>query len=236
MKKKPAFTLIELLVVIAVIAVLMGILMPALQKARKQAYAMACMSNLKQWTLIMAMYTNDNNGQYWYDYGHSSRGMWQTVLKDFYHDIAEFRLCPQTKKGSETGYGNTFEWWGPFPGGDRGFQEDDYGSYGINCWLNKPGAGFNGWRRNPDAHWGGVFKQSANVPVIGDCAWYGGNPDDVKSGSPGGKVPPTKEWNRTNPKQWEYDMARFAMDRHGRAINLSFADGSSRKVRLPELW
>ena len=76
MLKKRAFTLIELLVVIAVIAVLMGILMPALQKARKQAYAATCMANLKHWCLIMEMYTNDNNGQYWRDHGHDPRGMW----------------------------------------------------------------------------------------------------------------------------------------------------------------
>jgi len=237
MNTRRAFTLIELLVVIAVIAVLMGILMPALSKARTQAYAAACMANLKQWSTIVALYTGDNNGKYWRDGGHDSRGMWMTVLRDFYGDIGKFRVCPQTKKGSATGYGNTFEWWGPFPEGDHGFTPEDYGSYGINHWLSKPMGGFNGWRGTPEMHWGKEpFRYVSDVPVLGDCAWYGGNPDDIKSGSTGGKVPETKDWNLKYPMQWYYDMARFAMDRHSRAINMSFADGSMRKVRLPELW
>ncbi|MFC1763747.1 type II secretion system protein [Planctomycetota bacterium] len=57
----PAFTLIELLVVIAVIAVLMGILMPALNRAREQGKRISCMSNLKQLMLGWNMYATDND-------------------------------------------------------------------------------------------------------------------------------------------------------------------------------
>jgi len=55
------FTLIELLVVIAIIAVLMAILMPALNRAREQGKRSTCLSNLKQLTLSWIMYADDND-------------------------------------------------------------------------------------------------------------------------------------------------------------------------------
>lgn len=56
------FTLVELLVVIGIIAVLLGILLPALNKARRQAQDAQCQSNMRQLALGVLQYCNDNHG------------------------------------------------------------------------------------------------------------------------------------------------------------------------------
>jgi prepilin-type N-terminal cleavage/methylation domain-containing protein len=62
MKARKAFTLVELLVVIAIIAVLISLLLPALNRARESAQSVACLSNLQQIGLGMTLYEGDYKG------------------------------------------------------------------------------------------------------------------------------------------------------------------------------
>ena len=60
--KRKNFTLLELLIVIAIIAILAGILLPALQSARNKAQSLQCLNNQKQNGMVFTYYANDYNG------------------------------------------------------------------------------------------------------------------------------------------------------------------------------
>ncbi len=221
--KQRAFTLIELLVVVAIIALLMSILMPSLQRAKKQARAVACRAMLKQWSYIWYMYTDDHGGKF--NTGDSAGGEaandWPVVLMPYYQERGALTLCPAARLPMlSPGRFAYRAWsWDQQGWGDLMQKETpDCGSYGQNEWICD---------RQADPYWKNRnnIKKPDNTPLFFDCAYL-----DVYPSANAG--PPPLEGDITGYNEWTL----VCMDRHSGYVNYLFADFSVRKVGLKELW
>ncbi len=225
MNKHKGFTLIELLVVIAIIALLMSILMPALNQVKEQARVVACQGKLKQWTYIFSMYTNDNNGCFHNRAFGTEEGykrMWHQIYKEYYSDPK--MLCCPAAENPDRNLGPFATWgssrqtadpqWGW--GGTWTPEEGVFGSYGFSRYMLN--------RKNEPEYWGKTgVKEAEKVPVLLDCQYVALNPTSKDS-------PPQYDGDRSNQMQYA------CMDRHIQNINGLFLDFSVRKIGLKELW
>ena len=243
MRKQNGFTLIELLVVIAIIALLMSILMPALQRVKLQAKSVACISKLKQWGLFFSMYAGDFDGRFMGGPGTRVPNRWVSALGDYYKWDDEFTCCPNATKpwidengidsgaeGHSSGAGVTMAWGFTGMSGTRShWPKMMKGSYGINGWVLDPPPGDEAHPElgGPEYFWRGPNVAGAGyVPLFLEAQRYNGWALETDR-------PPTYSGELWND---DAQMGRYCLNRHDGFVGCLLLDFSARKVGLKELW
>lgn len=242
--QRSGFTLIELLVVIAIIALLLSVILPSLRKAKEQSRFVVCLSNVRQWGVILSSFLIDNDGKFFEGWRASPPSgvqdqLWLAVAKDYYDD-PKIRLCPVTTdlEDRTTAWKSVYhfsdngagQWWAKLEG--------DYGSYGINAFVEDSEmvvsiGGDVGIANCDKLNWKrGDVKGAYQIPVLTDSWWYTFWPDNGQDAPPGRDEKDSRSTGGDNA----YSMSRLCIDRHNGQLGMLFMDWSVRKVGLKELW
>ncbi|MHC4962771.1 MAG: prepilin-type N-terminal cleavage/methylation domain-containing protein [Planctomycetota bacterium] len=259
--RKKGFTLIELLVVISIIALLLSILMPGLQKAKAAAKNLVCRNNLKQLANAFHSYYLDYNDKALVSTGDID--FWFLQLGPYLSDAAftqkdyddgkdpeslmkssmAVNKCPATKP-PENEWDSSQPPWSPV-NTTGGTAKNQYryhmvrveGSYAMNRWAGGWGAEDNG-TFDPATR-----KGQVNLPK------------SYRNSAPGGgNIPLLADaiWVDALPKSGDIvpddlsepgfgseetnELQRFCSDRHGLDTNVAYCDGHVEKIKLKELW
>jgi prepilin-type processing-associated H-X9-DG protein len=231
-----AFTLIELLIVVGLISVIMSLLLPVIGKARAAARSTACLSNVRQLGMAWQLYTAENKGrliEYIWNTPKTPDVAWGGYwlgMADQYQVRGDVLLCPSASDPSKQkpGYGsNGLAWNGEMGSNGSPIRLNAnsvrLGSYGFNRYLTT---------EDPQVTKITSIKGLTEVPVFFDCAWVDAQPIEQDPSFPV-DPPPDLNGNVTasSPEHW-----RFLLARHGRGINVFFADGSARWTALEETY
>jgi prepilin-type N-terminal cleavage/methylation domain-containing protein/prepilin-type processing-associated H-X9-DG protein len=225
------FTLIELLVVISIVTLLTAILLPTLQRARRQAKAIACQANLRQWGVVFCMYMNEHDDRL----SERETVLWWRCARRHYAECNDLLLCPMATRYTLNtnaplwevnltaghGTGSKFSPWKfteDIPPGAR--RMTLYGSYAVNAFaITSYALDRSDIKKAP-------LPARSRMPFLMDCV------DPIGNGHAESE-PPAFDGDLGG---FYREMKSLCIDRHNGAINSLFHDWSVRKVGLKELW
>lgn len=249
------FTLVELLVVISIIALLISLLLPALNRAREVALSVSCMANERQISIATLEYTDSNDGQLFPGGWDWPWVLWPSALVKYLnlnpnlnfqptmyqYQSNQVLQCPAatipwtsqiapggnyTVPGTNTMW-SAYPWWGSYAYNDWLYNGVYSGAYPAFTWTpTRTGGNSYNWPGNPSS----TDISTSLIPLICD----GDRIDTGYGPFPTDPAPP--DLYDSQALNTPFGMWALCINRHQGSVNIGYLDGHVASVHLRDLW